>query len=104
MRDIWTEKGRDPDRIREMCELLKEAWEKSPDQRFGQFLLNYVFQKKNLQSQQKFKQTQLPKRCLKKMRQHQQMRYYPQKLKPSHFFEAVFLLFCENLWFLCVTL
>lgn len=43
MRDIWTEKGRDPKRIREMCDMLRDAWEKVPDQRLGQFLLNYVF-------------------------------------------------------------
>lgn len=45
---LWIEHERDPDRIREMCEMFKEAWEKVPDQRFGQFLLNYVFEKKDI--------------------------------------------------------
>ena len=34
---------RDPNRIKEVCNLLKQAWEKDPDQRLGQFLMNYIF-------------------------------------------------------------
>lgn len=34
---------RDPKRIKRICELLKNAWSRCPDQRLGQFLLNYVF-------------------------------------------------------------
>lgn len=42
--DLWSDKGRNPKRIREMCDMLRDAWERAPDQRFGQFLLNYVFE------------------------------------------------------------
>lgn len=34
---------RDPERIDKICDLLKEAWKKVPDQRLGQLLINYVF-------------------------------------------------------------
>ena len=34
---------RDPERIKKICRLLAKAWEKSPDERFGQFLSNWVF-------------------------------------------------------------
>lgn len=34
---------RDPKRIDRICKLLKENWKKVPDQRLGQFLMNYVF-------------------------------------------------------------
>ncbi len=34
---------RDPKRIKKVCELLENAWSRCPDQRLGQFLLNYVF-------------------------------------------------------------
>ncbi len=37
---------RDPARIDRICELLKQKWKIVPDQRLGQFLLNYVFGKK----------------------------------------------------------
>ena len=36
-------KPRDPKRIPEILDALKTIWEKSPDQRLGQLLLNYVF-------------------------------------------------------------
>ena len=35
---------RNPDRIREICSLVVDAWEKKPDLRFGQFLMNYIFE------------------------------------------------------------
>lgn len=34
---------RDPKRIKRVCQLLENAWSRYPDQRLGQFLLNYVF-------------------------------------------------------------
>lgn len=34
---------RDPARIKRICELLEKAWSNYPDQRFGQFLINYVY-------------------------------------------------------------
>ena len=34
---------REIERIDRMCELLKEKWKKTPDQRLGQFLINYIF-------------------------------------------------------------
>lgn len=34
---------RDPKRIKKICQLLEIAWSRYPDQRLGQFLLNYVF-------------------------------------------------------------
>lgn len=34
---------RNPDRIPKICCLLEEAWKKSPDERLGQFLSNYVY-------------------------------------------------------------
>jgi len=34
---------RDPKRIKRICKLLEEKWLTVPDQRLGQFLLNYVF-------------------------------------------------------------
>lgn len=34
---------RDPKRIKIVCQLLEKAWSRYPDQRLGQFLLNYVF-------------------------------------------------------------
>lgn len=34
---------RDPKRIKRVCQLLGDAWRRYPDQRLGQFLLNYVF-------------------------------------------------------------
>ncbi len=34
---------RDPKRIKRVCQLLERAWSRYPDQRLGQFLLNYVF-------------------------------------------------------------
>lgn len=33
---------RDPARIKRMCDLLAEAWARTPDQRFFQFLENYI--------------------------------------------------------------
>ena len=30
-------------RIQRICEVLREKWEEVPDQRLGQFLVNYVF-------------------------------------------------------------
>lgn len=36
-------KMRDYKRIDRLCDLLKEKWKIVPDQRLGQFLLNYVF-------------------------------------------------------------
>lgn len=34
---------RDPKRIKRICELLEKAWSEYPEQRLGQFLLNFVF-------------------------------------------------------------
>lgn len=34
---------RDPNRIKKICQLLERAWCHFPDQRLGQFLLNYVY-------------------------------------------------------------
>lgn len=34
---------RDPERIKRVCQLLEDAWRRYPDERLGQFLLNYVF-------------------------------------------------------------
>ena len=34
---------RDPNRIKRICQILENAWRRYPDQRLGQFLLNYVF-------------------------------------------------------------
>ncbi|MFW9970956.1 MAG: hypothetical protein ACFFDF_12230 [Candidatus Odinarchaeota archaeon] len=34
---------RDPARIKRICELLEKAWINKPDQRFGQFLINFVY-------------------------------------------------------------
>ncbi len=34
---------REFERIDRICDLLKEKWKKKPDQRLGQFLMNYVF-------------------------------------------------------------
>ena len=34
---------RDRERIERICNKLKEAWSKVPDQRFGQFISNYIF-------------------------------------------------------------
>jgi len=34
---------RDQKRIEVITSLLKEAWERCPDMRLGQFLINYVF-------------------------------------------------------------
>ena len=34
---------KNPERIDKICDLLKEAWKKIPQQRFGQFLINYIF-------------------------------------------------------------
>ncbi len=33
---------RDIDRIDRICDKLKEAWKIVPDQRLGQFILNYI--------------------------------------------------------------
>lgn len=42
--DINIGKGyiRDPNRIDIICDKLKEAWKIVPDQRLGQFILNYI--------------------------------------------------------------
>lgn len=40
--ELWSV-DRDPKRIKEICQLLEIAWSRCPDQRLGQFLLNYVF-------------------------------------------------------------
>ena len=34
---------REIERIDRICKLLKEKWKKVPDQRLGQFLINYIF-------------------------------------------------------------
>jgi len=34
---------RDPDRISRICKLLEEKWNQTPDQRLGQFMRNFVF-------------------------------------------------------------
>ena len=34
---------KDPIRIKRICELLEKACNKKPDQRFGQFLVNYIY-------------------------------------------------------------
>ena len=34
---------RDDTRIDRICDLLKEKWKRVPEQRLGQFLINYVF-------------------------------------------------------------
>lgn len=34
---------RELERIDRICELLKEKWKEVPDQRLGQFLINYIF-------------------------------------------------------------
>lgn len=34
---------RDIKRIKEICKLLEQAWSKTPDLRFGQFLENFIF-------------------------------------------------------------
>jgi len=34
---------RNPKRIKKVCQLLENAWSRNPDQRLGQFLLNFVF-------------------------------------------------------------
>ena len=34
---------RDPARIKRICEKLEQAWIEKPDQRFGQFIINYVY-------------------------------------------------------------
>ena len=34
---------RDPDRISRICKLLEEKWKQAPDQRLGQFMRNFVF-------------------------------------------------------------
>ena len=39
---LWSE-DRDPKRIKSICQLLENAWNLCPDQRLGQFLLNFVF-------------------------------------------------------------
>ena len=39
---LWSE-DRDPKMIKSICQLLENAWSRYPDQRLGQFLLNYVF-------------------------------------------------------------
>lgn len=36
-------KIRKVERIDRICNLLKEKWKKVPDERLGQFLLNYIF-------------------------------------------------------------
>lgn len=33
---------RDPNRIDDFCEVIKEQWHKIPDWRFGQFMLNFL--------------------------------------------------------------
>ena len=33
---------RDPNRIDEFCEVLKQEWHKVPDWRFGQFVSNFL--------------------------------------------------------------
>ena len=40
--ELWNE-ARDPNRIKKICDLLENAWSRYPDQRLGQFLLDYVF-------------------------------------------------------------
>lgn len=30
-------------RIERICKLLEKAWKKKPDQRFGQFLINFIY-------------------------------------------------------------
>jgi len=40
--ELWSE-DRDPKRIKKICQLLENAWSRCPDQRLGQFLLNYIF-------------------------------------------------------------
>ncbi len=37
---------RDPKRIKRICKLLEENWLKTPDQRLGQFIINYLFPRK----------------------------------------------------------
>jgi len=34
---------REFERIERICDKLKEKWKKQPDQRLGQFLMNYVY-------------------------------------------------------------
>ena len=34
---------REFERIERICKVLKKQWETQPDQRLGQFLMNYVF-------------------------------------------------------------
>ena len=34
---------KNPVRIKRICELLEKAWNKKPDQRLGQFLVNYIY-------------------------------------------------------------
>jgi len=36
--------GRDPKRIERVCRTLCHKWMQRPDQRLGQFLLNYIFE------------------------------------------------------------
>lgn len=42
--DINIGKGyiRDPNRIDIICDKFKEVWKTMPDQRFGQFIINYI--------------------------------------------------------------
>lgn len=34
---------RDPNRISRICKLLEEKWNQAPDQRLGQFMRNFIF-------------------------------------------------------------
>ena len=36
-------KRRDSDRIGRICKILEEKWNQAPDQRLGQFMRNFVF-------------------------------------------------------------
>lgn len=38
---------RDPNRIERICNLIKEKWKQVPDQRLGQFLRNFIFNRES---------------------------------------------------------
>lgn len=40
---------REPERIDRICDKLKKRWKEVPDQRLGQFLINYVFRSRPIQ-------------------------------------------------------